>query len=86
MSSTEDFLPVTSAQLFPNPTHDELNIDYGEIRPELIHIFNTSGQLVIERANDASKVQLSVGHLPKGFYIVRSKIADKWMVQKFVKS
>ncbi|MEL6923655.1 MAG: T9SS type A sorting domain-containing protein, partial [Bacteroidota bacterium] len=85
ISSTNNLLPADLVSIFPNPASDYLQLDFGDQLPERLQLFSASGKLLSEELVDGSIKQLSIAHLPKGFYIVRSKIEEGWVVSRFVK-
>ena len=81
-SSIENIFDETSA-IYPNPTSNVLYL------PELsssVSVFNTNGQLVIQRDNISSH-QLDVSQLQSGMYnlIVQSLDSKEFHAYKFVK-
>ena len=77
------------ATLFPNPTQDILNINIENTENDnfKIIIFNITGQLVFQNIFSNNTLQLEVGHLPVGDYILKlqSMKNQKTMVSKFLK-
>ncbi len=60
----------TTMSVFPNPTLGQVHIDFGDVKPTRMHVFNYLGQTVYEKTsgfNGALDINLDV---PAGVYIV----------------
>lgn len=75
---------VNSIQVYPNPVHSVLNLKSNS-KIEKIEIFNTSGAKVQTGKPNSNDVEIKVGHLSKGTYILKMIIDGKVSSQKFVK-
>ncbi len=68
-----DEVQIPEFRMFPNPaTSNTLNISFDN--PESIDniaVFNTSGQMMIRENNISKQVQLNIGNLAEGLYIVK---------------
>lgn len=80
---------IEEVQLFPNPMFDRLNIS---VPNELlmharlsIEIGNTLGQIILVHSLNIPEITLSVGHLPKGIYIMRLKSEQETISLSLVK-
>lgn len=62
-------LPNLEYALFPNPVSEHLTIT-GEIRGLTIQMFSKNGQLIKEVLSESDRIDISVGGLPAGIYIV----------------
>ncbi len=77
--------------LFPNPATDLITLSWDVLTTDVYRllVYNTLGQLVINTdwlASDATRQDLDISQLPKGFYIVRKQDADGyWADAKFIK-
>ena len=67
---------VSSVQVFPNPAHDVLNVQYTTVNTELVHItlVDVLGRVVAAK-NSATQgmqnISFNTSSLPKGTYVVR---------------
>jgi hypothetical protein len=84
--STEEVVDETPAiRLFPNPTQDQLTILAEEKYIEAIQMMTTTGQEVLSQSGLSERqMELPVGHLPKGLYLLRVYIGDQWTVRKVI--
>ncbi len=58
-------------RIYPNPSSGVVHLDLQNFGPATIRVLDISGKLVMEKqSTDPSAVQLSLGHLPKGRYVV----------------
>ena len=77
-----DIRKEVSLNLFPNPTHEILNIELTNklFLPEQVQIFNSNGQIVLNKIISQSQdLQLNVANLESGLYI--TKIQDSSRIQ-----
>lgn len=58
-------------RIFPNPATDQLNIQAIDYRYPLM-ICKLDGKVVMQQTLEKEENTLSIGHLPKGFYILRN--------------
>ncbi len=59
-------------RIFPNPADYHLTVETSEWQFSGIRIINLSGQVVYDKPVDSSsRVELNVGHLPAGMYIIQ---------------
>ena len=68
--------------LSPNPVNTELQIHGIKLDGATIEIFNLSGNLLDVELNGP---RVDVSHLPSGLYLMRIKVADQFIVKRFVK-
>ncbi|MEO1437597.1 MAG: T9SS type A sorting domain-containing protein, partial [Bacteroidota bacterium] len=68
VTSTEAIL-LPEIDVFPNPFNDGLQFELPTSEPALIRIFDGLGKMVFEE-RQAGTVNLSLGHLPKGIYLL----------------
>lgn len=75
--------------VFPNPAHDKVSIRFQNVKDQsvVITLFNTTGQAVAEKTETIfnNSFETFVQDLPKGFYMVRIKTADKSYYGKLIK-
>ena len=69
--------------VFPNPTHDMLNIKFNNQENLLVKIYSINGQKVKEATTIANQVNIS--ELPNGMYFVELNVNGKTVHQKFIK-
>lgn len=60
---------------FPNPVTDELNINAEENITD-IRVFNMAGQQVLSQTAKTKTIQVKLGSLPAGLYIVNATFAN----------
>lgn len=88
-TSTQEIIPELNAYLYPNPGHDELNIDFLETFSGKYDIISATGAKMnsgIISNETRSKIDISM--LPKGMYsiVLKSKDSRKLLLSlKFVK-
>ncbi|MDX1912593.1 MAG: cadherin-like domain-containing protein [Saprospiraceae bacterium] len=74
--------------LFPNPSHSATWVAFSQVLSSdaRISLFNTAGQLVSveELPTGQTKVQIQLGQLPKGIYVVRVETKQGVGVRKLV--
>lgn len=60
-------------QLFPNPTSSAFTLQYGELNPLELQIFDASGRLAMAKASgfDTGNTQVTTTTLPNGLYTIR---------------
>ncbi len=67
--------------LYPNPTNSTLSINYNTTISN-VSIYNLIGQLLYNNEYNNAKVELYVGDLAKGVYIIK---VNGYIIQKFIK-
>ncbi len=83
--STENnkaFFIKEELKLFPNPTTTNLSISNNGSIINSVSIYNLIGQLLYNNEYNNTKVELYVGNLPKGVYIIK---VNGYIIQKFIK-
>ena len=80
-------LSKVEAQLYPNPTRDQLNVKTAMNGFAQVNIFDATGRMVAQ-----TSVQLNgqiftydVAHLENGFYTLQMTTENQVAVQKFLK-
>lgn len=72
-------------ELFPNPTTDQLFLNFVDINPKWIVIFDVSGRRVFSQSSVTSRIHtLNVGHFAHGVYWVRVDDGLHRSVKKFI--
>ena len=90
ISSTEEVrAALAGLTLFPNPAPETLNIQFGaELTQDArLSITNTLGQEVMNRAVNKGEreLQLGIGYLPAGAYVLVVKAGEESVARRFVK-
>ncbi|MCL2512139.1 MAG: GEVED domain-containing protein, partial [Bacteroidales bacterium] len=63
-------IPTNSYKIFPNPTHDKVNI-VGNIAPNSVRIYNITGQLTYETTTCAANMTITIETMPTGIYFIK---------------
>jgi len=89
MLGVADHLGTEMASCFPNPFETELQIALEVPQPELsIQVFNTSGQMVFEKAyenNPDRNFTIALSDIPKGMYFMIVNMEDHSIKRKIIK-
>jgi|GEM_PF-7007743 len=86
------FNPVLSAaravenpRLYPNPCHDRLKVDWQGTQPSVLQVYDQEGNLVMEqRLGQSLPAEYSVGHLPRGVYLIVVEFDTHRWVEKLL--
>ena len=85
-------VPINAAKngkltIFPNPTHDVLNIEIAnaDLQATLIEIIGIDGRVALRSVLQNAKSSISVSSLPKGLYLLRSNNGTSVSNIKFIK-
>lgn len=72
--------------IFPNPATDYLTINFDDIYPEKITLFNSVGEtlLVQKQISDGSSTQINVSDYQAGIYFMRIETKDFSFVKQFL--
>ena len=72
--------------LFPNPTQDEVSIQFKQVIQEDIEIvlYNQFGQQLLRKLNDQQSLRLDVSALVSGVYFVTLKQGEKLLSKKLI--
>jgi len=71
-----------SLKIFPNPCHEELNINYLEgVLTEFL-VFDINGKLLFQKNIDNSSIKINVKHYQKGLYFIRT-IDHKGLIKTY---
>jgi hypothetical protein len=82
--SYEDIYKTFDAKIYPNPAHNQLNIEAGEIEKASIEIIDALGKkIALPMTKNKDKIQLNTTSLANGFYFIRMQFGDKKSVEKF---
>ncbi len=87
-SNKKILLEDNHLQVFPNPTNNQLNIqfDYHTPNNTQIQIFDMVGRMVHQQAMTQQREQLNIGHLVSGMYLVRVVADGKVWTRKVIKN
>jgi hypothetical protein len=66
----------TEMYIYPNPTKDIITIELKNITQGQLTLINTIGQIVLTQAMRESKVNIDMGKLAKGIYILNLTTQD----------
>ncbi|AEV33082.1 PDK repeat-containing protein [Owenweeksia hongkongensis DSM 17368] len=77
-----DLATEAGIKIYPNPLTDKLNVQLPNPSGEngSIRIFNMQGKVVFQKNTEASKIveeTISLGHLPKGQYLIKINIGNQ---------
>ena len=73
-------------ELFPNPTHDILNIELKEkINEATIKVFSSQGFLILEKAMNYPSTKINLESLDAGIYLVSISNSESNIYKKIVK-
>jgi len=66
-----------SLMVYPNPTHDDLNIDFSkQVESVVITVSDMTGRLAYQQTVKQSHNTISLKGLPAGMYILRAVFPD----------
>jgi hypothetical protein len=85
LSFEEMELKKNGYRIYPNPASDQFNIEFDEITPQNIRIFNTNGSLQrvsMERNGDLFRFNTS--HLPSGLYMIQIQTEEGMITEKLL--
>lgn len=82
--NVSDLNSKTKVDLYPNPVKSVLNLK-SDSKIEKIEIFNISGAKVQTGKPNSNDVEINVGHLANGTYILKMTIDGKVSTEKFLK-
>lgn len=70
----------------PNPTSDNLNIEFENTEQRELMIFNQLGQVVLNEISNETTVILNLEQLPKGFYVLTIRTHESIFTKKIIKN
>lgn len=85
MLSANDMDLNDNYKIYPNPVHNELNIDANGQEDFTIELINMNGQKIMETTYMLSNGKLDVAHLQNGLYVLQLRTKDEVVVKRFVK-
>ena len=72
--------------LYPNPASSEISIKFDDIGKKEIQIFNLNLQKIYEFETNEKNVNIDISKYEVGTYIVKSKLNNKTLWNKFIKN
>ena len=75
---------MTTLSLYPNPANDKLVLESSQ-PIERCEIYSVTGALLKRFEGEATRMELQVGTLPAGMYLVRLTTGDQVLTRRFVK-
>ncbi len=76
---------LADIKIFPNPVESNINIISESEMIYGVSIYNYSGQSILNRSYKNKKINLSIGFMPIGFYIVKLQLKNQVFLYRFVK-
>ena len=81
-TSTVDPVLSDKVNVFPNPVSDVLNIELGELKGEILELYDILGKRVVYRElNSEQLINMNVNRLEKGMYVLKIQ-TDQGLVSK----
>lgn len=73
-------------QVFPNPVDESINVHLVGDRKSIdqIRLYNSYGQLVLDKKNSSQQLVIDVANQPAGLYILQIKIAEYYTTRKIL--
>ncbi|GHT45191.1 hypothetical protein AGMMS49965_21940 [Bacteroidia bacterium] len=86
VGETTEISPLEPSKfgIYPNPVRDELLVT-SDTEIETIAVFGLTGNVLLRQNVQSSTVNLSLGFLPTGIYLIQVKRADAISTQKIIK-
>ncbi len=84
-TSTSTVTPALQIQASPNPVHDLLTVTRFETKePAIVRLYTLTGNIALENLwpAESQSIQLSVGHVPAGIYLVELRLENGQSVMK----
>ena len=75
-----------SVRLYPNPTNTRINVSCFGGNPQLISVFSSVGENLIEVTPSEPTLVLDVSTLPNGVYFVKIQFENQTITKKFSKT
>lgn len=85
ITSTNQIKQEDNISIYPNPTSDNLNIEFENTEQRELMIFNQLGQQVLNEISNETTVILNLEQLPKGFYVLTIRTQKGTFTKKIIK-
>jgi len=83
--SVRDVSPeALGLRLYPNPANDAVTLESQSYSAGRYTVFNLMGKAMMQANTQGTRTEISVGHLPKGMYLIRYEAEDEAAVKKLV--
>ncbi|MDG1476076.1 MAG: CotH kinase family protein [Vicingaceae bacterium] len=64
---------INSFNIYPNPTSNNVTIEFNVIEPQSIYIFNIVGNIVYQQVINDKNIKIEVSNWSKGIYLIKTK-------------
>lgn len=75
-----------SFSLYPNPAHDQINVNFNAKDKFTVEIFNVLGCKVRSFTQDANTLSIDISDLDKGLYFIRIREKNNVLTRSFTKA
>lgn len=83
-SNIEDFNKLNNIKIYPNPANDHITIDFNDVVPTKIEIFNIYGQSIYLNEKISLSEKIDISSLKSGIYIIEVSNSNLKYQQKFL--
>ena len=73
-----------NVKVFPNPSHEMLNVECTDFIPETLTILNSQGEKIIDKKVNSSKIEVNIHSLSAGIYFIKIYGNEKTCYKKLV--
>ena len=84
-TGTQNLIPENEIKIYPNPTHDKINISLKEIKNSNAFIYDLNGKIIFQQPLIHKTNIIDVNFLSVGVYIIKVIGSDFSVVRKLVK-
>ncbi len=84
ITSVRDHHPGLEMAIFPNPASHSAILKVDSQQPGRYHLYDLTGRLLLQGITAGTRTEISVGHLPKGMYLLRYEHAGQSASGKLV--
>ncbi len=83
----ESKLAPLEAQLFPNPTTDQLHIRIPELRGQTaqIRLFDLQGRMILQRQSRENVFEIDMNYLVPAYYVLEITTEDRYFIERIIK-
>ena len=85
LSNTEDQLSKAEINIFPNPSCEILNLDFGDMEVNALELLSLDGQIIEKLAINRQVQTLDISELSSGLYLLRVLFEEGINLTRFVK-